>query len=409
MAPSFQNQRPVSLVVILLAFLAAGVLSVFLSNSGSVMSVVNGVDEGKEASAAAKSAELSLPVVKLAPAVIPQEAIHLKARGIVEAARSSELASNVSGLVEWVDPQFQPGAEIAGGSPILRIAKQGYVAELADAKANLEEARLAQAEEQKEALKALRKWDSNPRAKGEQSELVMRLPHRRAMTARVAAAEERVKQAERMVENTTIAAPYDCRVSSKQVDLGMRVGEGDPLGCVFSSKEREIRILLSAEKLKALPRNEKGEVCSFGSVSLTTAGTTMTWNAEIVRISSQADPRTQEIAVMALVNENPDYLPEFRVPPLNLELKFDFQAQTTDGLFWIPVSGMAGDSEIWVMTESGELAKRPVNIEQSEGDRRLVMLYGRSPGDRICLEVPADARPGMKVREGSEKKENSKG
>ena len=398
MAPSFRPQKPLSMMVVLLAFVAAGILSIFLTDSGSLMSRLGGTTANQEGRASAKQAESSLPVVKLAPESIPQEALHLKGRGMVEAGRSSELSANVSGLVEWVNPLFQTGGEIAEGDPLIRIAKQKYLADLADARADLESAILVQSEEKKEALKAVRKWDSNPKAKGDSSDLVLRLPHRRAVAARVVAAEERVKQAECLVENATVSAPYDCRVLSRQVDLGMRVSVGDPLGCVFAAKEREMRIPLSVDKVKALTRDEKGQVFSMGTVSMNSGGKEMKWNAQIVRVSSQADPRTQQVEVIASIEDNSDYLPEFRVPPVNLALNLDFQAQTTDELFWIPVASMAGDSEIWVMLKSGELAKRPVRVEQGDGDRRLVVLGNKSLGDRICLEVPPDARPGMKVR-----------
>lgn len=413
MPPSFRPQKPVPLIVVLIAFLAAGLLSVLLMDSGSVATraseLVNdpnaaadkktegGASEKSEGKSEGKGASGIENDEVLAPVVIPQEAVHLKVRGVVGSGRTSELSSNVSGLVEWVNPAFREGSEIKAGEPLVRVGKQFYAAELADAKANLEDAKVAQAEEQGEALKAVRKWDSNPKAKGERSELVMRVPYRRAATAHVAAAEARVAQAERLIENTEISAPYDCVVASKMVDLGMRISEGDLLGCLFSAKEREIRIPLSLEKLGALPRDEKGQVYSIGTVYLNVAGKVLQWNAQIVRISPQADAKTQEVAVIAVIDENPSYPAEFRMPPLNLELNADFQAQTTDALFWVPASSMSGDSELWVVTEAGELAKRPVSIEQSDGDRRLVVAFGKLPGDRVCLKVPAGARPGARL------------
>lgn len=401
MSPSFRPQKPVSLFVVLLAFLVAGLVSILLMDSGSVLTrshdLANEINADSSEKGGEKPGDSDAKSELIAPAVIPQEAVHLKVRGVVGASRTSELSSNVSGLVEWVNPAFREGSKIKEGEPLVRIAKQFYAAELADAKASLEDAKVAQAEEQAVALKAVRKWDSSPKAKGERSELVMRVPYRRAVVAHVAAAEGRVAQAEQLVEDTVISAPYDCHVASKMVDLGMRVSEGDLMGCLFSSKEREIRIPLSLEKLSALPRDEKGQIYSVGTVFLNVGGRILQWDAQIVRVSPQANSKTQEISVIAVIDENPSYPEEFHLPPMNLELSADFQAQTTDSLFWVPVTSMSGESELWVVTQSGELAKRSVSIEQSEGDRRLVVAFGKIPGDRVCLKVPAGARPGMKV------------
>ncbi|MEG1257458.1 MAG: HlyD family efflux transporter periplasmic adaptor subunit [Akkermansia sp.] len=387
------SRNPVPGYILLIALVGAVGAAVFFSGGNNVFSFINSMGESKDTPAPV------LPSVRLAPALIPQTAVHLKGSGMVEAGRTSELSAGVTGVVEWVNPKFQTGEFFTAGEPLLKVSKQIYEADLAQAKADLEAAKLAQATEQADAIKAVRKWDNNTKAKGSQSELVLRLPHRRAANARVASATEQVERSQADVDHALLTIPYDSHIASKQVDLGMQINEGDPVGSIYSANDREVRIAVSPQKMAALPRDEKGNIYSAVEVTSTIPGMKMTWCGMIERVERQVDAQSQEMILVAKLDVNPTCLPEFRVPPVNLMVHVEIQAQTTDSLFWIPQQALVAPSEVWVMTRDGVLAKRSVLIEKSQEDQFLVILQQKQEGDRICLTVPKGAVVGMKVRD----------
>ena len=96
---------------------------------------------------------------------------------------------------------------------ILRIDASDYDAALAQAKSNLEEARMALVSEEARAKQAERDWKSLGTG-GEASDLTLRKPQLASARAKVEAAETAVKKAERDVERATVEAPYAARVET---------------------------------------------------------------------------------------------------------------------------------------------------------------------------------------------------
>ena len=126
--------------------------------------------------------------------------------------------------------------------------------------AELEQARLDVSTEQAEALKAIKKTYSSVSKSGKESELVLRVPQRRAVNARLNAAEAYVAEAEQALRDTVLEAPYTCQVVECSVGAGARVVAGQPVGKVIPLQERMIRIPVPLEEFSALPRDEQGKV-----------------------------------------------------------------------------------------------------------------------------------------------------
>ena len=146
------------------------------------------------------------------PLHLQTNTLAISAPGIVKASHLTMLSPGVSGKVDKVHPLFSAGEIVLKGTPLLELEKFEYRARLANAQAGLEQARLDVSTEQAEALKAIKKTYSSVSKSGKESELVLRVPQRRAVNARLNAAEAYVAEAEQALRDTVLEAPYTCQV-----------------------------------------------------------------------------------------------------------------------------------------------------------------------------------------------------
>ena len=187
------------------------------------------------------------------PLQLQDNSFGITARGLVQAAHLTMLSPGVSGKVDKVHSLFRPGEIILKGTPLVELEKFEYRARLAKAQAELEQARLDVSTEQAEALKAVKKTYSSVSKSGRDSELVLRVPQRRAVNARLNAAEASVEESEQALRDTVLQAPYTCQVVECSVGLGSRVVAGQTVGKIIPLQERMIRIPVPLEEFPPCP------------------------------------------------------------------------------------------------------------------------------------------------------------
>ena len=110
------------------------------------------------------------------PLRLQTNTLSISAPGIVKASYLTMLSPSVSGKVDKVHPLFNVGEIVLKGTPLMELEKFEYRARLANAQAELEQARLDVSTEQAEALKAIKKTYSSVSKSGKESELVLRVP-----------------------------------------------------------------------------------------------------------------------------------------------------------------------------------------------------------------------------------------
>jgi len=139
--------------------------------------------------------------------VQPQE-VHLSvdSQGTVRPRVQTRLTAEVSGRVEAVSPNFRPGGFISQGEVLVRLDPTDYEAAVADANANLAQARFALAQEEALAEQALADWEELGR--GEASDLALRKPQMEQARSATQSAEAALVRAQRNRERTQMRAPY---------------------------------------------------------------------------------------------------------------------------------------------------------------------------------------------------------
>ncbi|MDX1673745.1 MAG: efflux RND transporter periplasmic adaptor subunit [Longimicrobiales bacterium] len=154
----------------------------------------------------------------------------IRAMGTVEPAREIVLAPQVAGRVTRVADGFVPGGRIRAGEILLRIEPADYENALEQRRSDLSQARSDLALELGRQDVARQDYELLRDTVGpEDRALVLREPQLEAARARVGAAQAAVEQAELDLERTTIRAPFDAQVLTRNVNVGSQVAPGDAL------------------------------------------------------------------------------------------------------------------------------------------------------------------------------------
>lgn len=318
------------------------------------------------------------------PLQLRTNVLAISAPGIVKASHLTMLSPGVSGKVDKVHPLFSPGEIVLKGTPLLELEKFEYRARLANAQAGLEQARLDVSTEQAEALKAIKKTYSSVSKRGKESELVLRVPQRRAVNARLNAAEAYVEEAEKALRDTVLEAPYTCQVVECSVGTGARVVAGQTVGKVIPLQERMIRVPVPLEEFSALPRDEQGRVSTALTAScVLNNGKRLQWLGRVTAVDAALDIERNSAVLIASLEPNSSHVSEWQVAPVNMALQVDINVQIPASV-WIPASAVRDGSSIQVKTPEGT-RERKVQVVTLKDGKALVTVPEFQGGDTLVL------------------------
>lgn len=319
-----------------------------------------------------------------APLQLQTNTLAISAPGVVKAAHLTMLSPGVSGKVDKVHPLFNAGEVVLKGTPLLELEKFEYRARLANAQAELEQARLDVSTEQAEALKAIKKTYSSVSKSGKESELVLRVPQRRAVNARLNAAEAYVAEAEQALRDTVLEAPYTCQVVECSVGAGARVAAGQPVGKVIPLQERMMRVPVPLEEFSALPRDEQGKVSTALTASCVLKnGKRLRWLGHVTAVDAALDAERNSAVLIASLEPNGSHVSEWQVAPVNMALQVEINVQVPASA-WIPAAAVRDGSSIQVNTPAG-MQERKVQVVALKDGKALVTIPEYQAGDALVL------------------------
>lgn len=177
----------------------------------------------------------------------------LIATGTVQPSKEIILSPRVNGEVIRRGQNFIPGGIVKKGQLLLQLDPSDYrntlelrKSELSQAQAdlNIEEGRQAVAEKDYQLVEES--------LSDENMQLVLRQPQLNAVKARVAAAEAAVNQANLQLNRTTIYAPFDAQVITRNVNVGSQVAPGDNLARLVGTDAYWVVVSLPLSKLSRL-------------------------------------------------------------------------------------------------------------------------------------------------------------
>ncbi len=352
-----------------------------------------------------QSAAVPPPLVRVVEVDRRDVPLTVASHGTVTPRTESTLVAEVAGRLEWVSPAFAEGGFFGRGEVLARIEDADYRLAVAQAEAQMAQAKVRLERESAEAEVARREWEEL--GGGEAPPLTRREPQLAEARAAVGAAEAALEQARLNLERTRIGAPFDGRVRTKQADLGQFVARGTPLGVVYSTDAAELRLPVPQQELAYLeielgtaagnpgPGSHGPEVVLTGRLG----ETAHRWRGQVVRTGGGFDPRTRMLPLIAEVED-----PLRRRAgaggqplPMGLFVEAEIAGRTARDVAVLPREALRPGDQVLVVDGEGRLRFRTVEVYRRQRDEVLVAA-GLEAGELVCVSPLETAVDGMRVR-----------
>ena len=321
--------------------------------------------------------------------------------GTVRPLREIKLVPQVSGKVVQVSPSLVDGGQFKENDVLLQIDPVDYrlAVTLAAAKVKDAESRLKLAEQEAEV--AREEWlmypDGGSPTNKEPPPLVAKEPQLAAAQASLEAARADLERARLSLERTQVKAPFDGRVSHKEVDIGQYVAPGQPLAALYSTDAAEIVVPLEDRDLFwfHVPGFTPGDSAGApAKVRARIAGRDLSWPGQVVRSEGKLDERTRMINVVVRVED-----PYATKPPLTagLFVTVDIEGRPLEDAALIPRAALRQDNMLWVVDSESRLNFRQATLTRLQGDEVIVKAAVRD-GDGVVVSPLKGVTNGMEVR-----------
>ncbi len=383
-ALTLRNLAPVVLVVA-----SAGIAALLISSRPE-----NAIEPAREI----------IPRVDVTEVVLQDLRIPVQAQGTVASHRDTTLVAEVSGKIIELSPSFNAGGYVAKGDVLARIDDNDYQAALFRARAQIERAESALAQEKGRAQVAKREWErleNRGQRSQEARDLYLRKPQLEEAEAELLSAKADLRRAEQDVDRTIIRAPYDALIQETQSDLGQYVAAGSPIARVFSVDFAEVRLAIPQGRLGYLdlpgvsgfPEDEAPPVDLYTDIG----GTVSHWQGRLHRTEAALDERSRVLFAVARVDD-PYALQVGDHEPLRVGtfVKANIIGRSIDDLVVLPRYALRAGNLVWVVDEQQTLRNREVTTLRTGGDE-VYISGGLQNGDLVSLTLLSNALPGMKV------------
>lgn len=312
------------------------------------------------------------PKPTLTEIVSAQASDDLSFNGVVRAAKRADLTFRVNGRLTNI--YVKEGDEVKKGDLLAKLDARDANTALASAQLELKNTKL-----EHERANAIYK-KSQAISKSDLD----------AITTRYNLAKNRVDEATRQMEYTTLKAPFSGIIGRKLVDNHVQIQANSPVLTLHDLKDLEVviniphKVVLSGSNkteanaiLNAIPGQE------FPLVLRTFA--------------SQPDPVTQTYPVALGFSD----LKGFRVLP-GMSVKVFPSNELSDlSIMTLPISALMPDNQdkqfIWVVDDNNIAVKRYVEIG-ALSKNRIVIKENLAQGERVIIAGVSSVREGMEVR-----------
>lgn len=343
--------------------------------------------------------------------VSPTDAqISVLSQGTVEARTRTSLVSEVGGRVMEVAPTFVAGGFFRKDDVLLRLDDSNYRAAQSRSEAALATARSALELERGQADVAQREWERmspERQASITGKELYLRKPQLAEALARLAAAEADLEEARRNLAKTTVLAPYDGLVSSKNTDIGQFVNAGSVLAETFAVDYAEVRLPIPETKLAFLDlppaiRSEEAVLEESGpAVELVSnmGGREYRWHGLLTRTEGVLDIRTRVMYSVVQVKDPYGLYGTEREQPLRIGTYVNaaIAGAMLRNVVVLPRHTLQAGDLVWVADQENRLRSREVVVVTMNGDDAYIGS-GLLPGDRVIVTRMENPLNGMAVQ-----------
>jgi len=327
--------------------------------------------------------------------------LSVNVQGEVQPRTEINLVPQVSGLITYMSPKFIEGGRFKEGDLLVRIEPAEFKLRVTQARANVAQAQTVIAREQSESLLARQDWEDLGRS-GTPTPLTLREPQMAEAKAQLASAEARLAEAELQLARTDLYAPFDGRVTARQVDQGEFVTAGTRLGEIYSVDVMDVRLPMTNDDLRraglTLGYEASGPVGGIPvTLSADVAGQLSEWQGRIVRTDSRFDATTRVLFAYAEVRD-PFGAGASNGTPLapGIYVSAAIDGQALKNVIVIPRAALRGEDKVY-LAKGDTLEIKSVSVVSSDR-RHAILRSGLSLGDVVVTSPIRGVADGMKIQ-----------
>lgn len=237
---------------------------------------------------------------------------------------------------------------------------------------------------------------------------------REALMAEIISARSKLDDARLDLEKTEIRAPFDCRISREDIELGQAVNVGQVLAETDSMAVSEVfaqipissmRKIVPAFKKDSLPFRFKDGKIDMDSVlkrlglsavvRLDGENGPVEWSARVARISESIDSKTRSVGLYVAVDNPYDQSLGANRPPLirNMYGQVVVSGMPREPRVVIPRAALH-ENVVYVADADHRLERRMVEVDYSTG-RLVSVVKGIAPDEMVVVSDLVPAVEGM--------------
>ncbi len=345
----------------------------------------------------------SAPLVEVVQLEPRTRTLRIEAMGVVKPALQINLKPRVGGLIQKVSPEFVPGGYFSRDELILQLDPTDFELAVREAQANVDMARSALALEQGQQNIARREFELLGQTIDEKEHaLVLRKPQLATAKAELDRALSALEQSKLNLERTVIRAPFNARVRSRDVDLGVQVTPSSNLAVLSGTDQYWIELTLPVNKLKwiRIPKNSRELGSAVRIYNQNVWGTGVYRVGRVIRLAADLEPEGRLARLLVTVDD-----------PMSLKAENNDQPQLIlDSFLRVEIEGVElhdsiaidrklvrdGDT-VWLLNEQNELEIRPLQIT-FQGPDYVLINQGLDAQERVISTPLSAAVAGMPLR-----------
>lgn len=389
---SHRRWRRVMKVLLLLLILSAGITGAFYINKTTPK-------------ARKRPPQKMAPLVQTETVHRSTERVIITAMGTVIPALKILLKSQVAGELVATHSEFTEGGFLKKGVKILQIDPEDYKLAIAQKQSNVANASYGLKIELGHQDVAKREWEllkGDKPAKDLDFELALRKPHLEKAKADLAAAEAELKQAQLNLARTTIRAPFNSIIRTKNVDMGSQVTSQDQLAELVGTDEYWIQVSLPVDRLKwiTVPRKAGQPGSRVRILYGKGAESGHDRAGSLLKLLSDLGTEGRMARVLVSVKDPLDLKKaKTKRPPLLISgyVRVEIEGHELEDVFRIPRSALRDNANLWIAGNDGRLHIRNADIVWRDA-RTVLLRSGLNEGERLILSDLATPVEGMGVR-----------
>lgn len=353
----------------------------------------------------------SATLVEVVPVEFGPQTIRIEAMGKVSASRTVELKPRISGTVTHLHQNLTPGSRLSQGDVLLALDPSDYQLTLRQRESELARAEAELHLEQGNQLIARQEYALlGETVSAEERSLILRQPQLESLQAARDAAQARLDQARLEVQRTTVSAPFNALVETRDVDLGAQVNSGTRLARLVGSDSCWVEVSVPVNQLRwiSVPRSAEEPGSRVRVFNPAAWGADVFREGEVISLAAGLEEQGRMARLLVEVQDPLALRPEQAGQPVLLfdsYVRVEIQGESLASAAAIDRQ-LVRDGAVWIKDDANRLDIRPVRIAFAGRDQ-VLLTEGLQNGEQLVVTALATPVQGMALRVSTDRPETA--